>query len=151
MLLEQSRTCYFLWWNKSNIKEIKTTLRFAFQINISLKIINKLKFLGVPGNFPHWMGDLLAHKKNWFLNEILGVKNKSCIIEKMPVPALRFVHWHSHNNYAKIVPTSTCQAKLKKIMIEQNHVIRFNISCKWGNSSKTIISRIKTLCQKNLL
>ena len=63
MLLEQSRTFYFLWRNKSNIQEIKTTLRFACQINISLEIINKLKFLGVPRNFSHWMGDLPTHKK----------------------------------------------------------------------------------------
>ena len=34
MLLEQSRTFYFLWWNKSNIKEIKT-------INTPLRLPNK--------------------------------------------------------------------------------------------------------------
>ena len=56
MLLKQSKT-FYLWRNKSNIKEIKTTFHFACQINISLKIINKLKFLGVPWNFPHWMGN----------------------------------------------------------------------------------------------
>ena len=64
MLFEQSRTFYFLWWKKSNIKEIKTTLRFACQINISLKIINKLKFLGAPQNFSHTMGELPSHKKD---------------------------------------------------------------------------------------
>ena len=57
MLFEQSRIFYFLWWDKSNIKEIKTTLCFACQNNISLKIINKLKFLGAPRNL---MGDLLT-------------------------------------------------------------------------------------------
>ena len=58
------RTFYFLWWDKSNTKEIKTTLCFACQININLKIINKLKFLGVPWNFLHWMSDWLTHKKD---------------------------------------------------------------------------------------
>ena len=47
------------------IKEIKATFHFAWQINnISLKIINKLKFLGVPRNFPPGMGDLPTHKKD---------------------------------------------------------------------------------------
>ena len=94
MLLEQSRTFYFLWWNKSNIEEIKTTPLFACQINISLKIINELKFFGVPRNFYHWMGDLLTQIKLkllvLLLDEILSLKNKSCVIEKMKVPALRF-------------------------------------------------------------
>ena len=64
MLLKQFKTCYFLWWNKSTIKEITATFYFACQISISLKIINKLKFLGVPRNFPHWMGDLSTHIKD---------------------------------------------------------------------------------------
>ena len=46
------------------VSYVKTTLRFACQINISLKIINKVKFLGVPRNFLHWMGDLLTRKKD---------------------------------------------------------------------------------------
>ena len=54
----------FLMVKYSNIEEINTTLCFACQINISLKIINKLKFLGVPQNFPHWMGELLTHKED---------------------------------------------------------------------------------------
>ena len=43
-----------------------------------------------------------------FLDEILSLKNKPCVIEKMPVPALRFAYWHSYNNYVKIVSASTC-------------------------------------------
>ena len=128
MLLEQSRAFYFLWWNKSNIKEIKTTLCFACQINISLKIINKLKFLGFPWNFlTRWANCSHTKKiklKLWvlFLDEIdESLKNKSCVIEKMPAPALCFAYWHSYNNYVKTVSTSTCQTKLKKILIKQKH------------------------------
>ena len=58
-----------------------------------------------------------------FLDEILSLKNKSCVIEKIPVPALCFVYSHSYNNYVKIVSTSTHQIKLKKILIKQKHVI----------------------------
>ena len=39
-----------------------------------------------------------------FLDEILSLKNKSCVIEKMPVTALRFACWHSYNNYVKMYP-----------------------------------------------
>ena len=130
ILLEQSRRFYFLWWNKSNIKEIKTTPRFACQINISLEIINKLKFLGVPQNFPtRW--PTCSHTKKiklkllvLFPDEILSLKNKSRVIEKMPVPALRFAYRHSYNNYVKTVSSSTHQTKLKKILSKQKHVIR---------------------------
>ena len=60
-----------------------------------------------------------------FLDEILSLKNKSCAIEKIPAPALRFAYYcHSYNNYVKIVSTSTYQTKLKKTMIKQTHVIR---------------------------
>ena len=59
-----------------------------------------------------------------FLDEILSLKNGSCVIEKMPVPALHFAYWYSYNNYVKIVSTSTCEIKLKKILIKQKHVIR---------------------------
>ena len=131
MLLEQSRTFYFLWWNKSNIKEIKTTLRFACQINISLKIIIKIKSLGFRRNFPtRWANCSHTKKiklKLWvlFLDEIdESLKNKPCVIEKMPAPALSFAYWHSYNNYVKTVSTSTRQTKLKKILIKQKHVIR---------------------------
>ena len=72
MLLKQSKTFYFLWGNESNIKDMKNNIRFACQINISLKIINKLNFFGVPRNFPHWMGDLPTHKKD-------STKTFSCI------------------------------------------------------------------------
>ena len=75
------------------------------------------------------------------LDEFLSSKNKSCVIEKMPVPALRFVYLHSYNNYVKVVSASTRQIKLKKILIKQKHVIRIQDSCK--NLCKTIISRIK--------
>ena len=118
MLLEQSRIFYFLRWNKSNIKEIKATLRYACQITISLKIINKLKFFGVPGNFPHWMGDLPTHKKEQTKTFSLisrwnsNFEGKSRVIEKMLVPALRFVYSHSYNSYVKIVSTSNRQTKL---------------------------------------
>ena len=59
-----------------------------------------------------------------FLDEILSLKNKSWVIEKMPVPALRFAYLHSYNNYVKIVSANTPQTKLKKILIKQKHVIR---------------------------
>ena len=148
MLFKQSKTFYFLRWNKSNIKEIKTTSHFACQINnISLKIINKLKFLGVPPNFPRQMGGLPTHKEDRtktfsrISRRISKFKNKSCVTEKMPVPALRFVYSHSYNDYVKIVSANTRQIKLKKILIKQKHVIRIQDSCK--NLYKTIISRIK--------
>ena len=130
MLLEQSRTFYFLWWNKSNIKEIKTTFRFACQINISLKN-NKLKFLGFPRNFlTRWANCSHTKKfrlKLWvlFLDEIdESLKNKSCVIDKIPAPDLRFAYWHSYKNYVKTVSRRTRQTKLKKILIKQKHVIR---------------------------
>ena len=59
-----------------------------------------------------------------FLDEILSLKNKSCVIEKMSIPALGFAFFHSHSNYVKTVSTSTRQTKLKKILIKQKHVIR---------------------------
>ena len=130
MLLEQSRAFYFFWWNKSNVKEIKTTLCFACQININLKTINKLKYLGVPRIFPAGWATCWHTKKinlkllAFFLDEIRSLKSKSCVIEKMPVTALRFAFLHSYNNYVKIVPTSTRQIKLKKMLIMQKHVIR---------------------------
>ena len=152
MLLKESKTFYFLWGNKSNIKEIKTTFHFTCQINISLKIINKLKFLGVPWNSPHWMCDLRKGIKLKllvvFLDEILSLKNKLCVIEKMLVPALHFAYSHSCNNYLKIVSASTRQTKLKKILIKQKHVIRIIF---YVNSCKTIISRIKYMPNKPAL
>ena len=59
-----------------------------------------------------------------FLDEIRSLKSKSCVIEKIPVTALRFAFLHSYNNYVKILPTSTRQIKLKKMLIMQKHVIR---------------------------
>ena len=50
--------------------------------------------------------------------KFLSLKNKSCVIEKMPVPALRFAYSHSYNNYVKIASVSTRQTKLKKILIK---------------------------------
>ena len=76
------------------------------------------------------MGDLLTYKKDLtitlvlFLDKILYFKNKSCVIRKMPVTALRFIYWHSYNNYVKIVSTTTRQTKLKKILIKQKYVIQ---------------------------
>ena len=76
------------------------------------------------------MGDLPIHKKIklkllvLFPDEILSLKNKSRVIEKMPVPALRFAYRHSYNNYVKTVSSSTHQTKLKKILGKQKHVIR---------------------------
>ena len=62
-----------------------------------------------------------------FLDEILSLKNKSCVIEKMHVPDLRFAYLHSYNNYVKIVSTRTRQTKPKKILIKQpEHVIRIS-------------------------
>ena len=46
-----------------------------------------------------------------FLDEILSLKNKSCIIVKMSVTALQFAYWHSYNNYVKIASTTICQTK----------------------------------------
>ena len=134
MLLEQSRTFYFLWWNKSNIKEIKTTLRFACQINISLKIIIKIitKIFRFHTEFPPLAGRIAHTQKKiklklWvlFVDEIdESSKNKYCVIEKMPASALSFAYWYSYNNYVKTVSTSKRQTKLKKILIKQKHVIR---------------------------
>ena len=59
-----------------------------------------------------------------FLNEILSLKNKSCVIEKIPIPALHFAYLHFYNSYVKIVSTSTRLTKLKKILIKQKQVIR---------------------------
>ena len=58
-----------------------------------------------------------------FLDEILSLKYKSCIIEKKFGPNLDFAYSHSYNNYVKIVSTSTRQTKLKKILIKRKHVI----------------------------
>ena len=73
------------------------------------------------------MGDLLKIKLKLLvllLDELLSLKNKSCVIEKMPVTVLRFAYQHSCNNYVKVVSTSTRQTKLNKILIKQKHVIR---------------------------
>ena len=58
-----------------------------------------------------------------FLDEILSLEKKSCLIEKMPVPAIRFGYSYFYNNYGKNVSTSTRQTKLNKILIKQKHVI----------------------------
>ena len=47
-----------------------------------------------------------------FLDEVLSLKNKSCIIEEMHVSASGFAYFHFYNNYVKIVSTSTRQTKL---------------------------------------
>ena len=51
------------------------------------------------------------------------MKNKSCVIEKIPVPALCFAYWHFYNNHVNFVSTSTHQTKLKKILIKPKYVI----------------------------
>ena len=126
MLLEQSITLHFLSWNKRKIKEIKTTLYFACQINISLKIINKLKFLGILRNPTRW--ETCPHTEKIKLKLLVlfvdELENKSGVFEKMPVPALRFTYSHFHNNYVKIVSTGTLQTKTKKTMIKEKHSIR---------------------------
>ena len=126
MLLEQSITFHFLSWNKRKIKEIKTTLYFACQINISLKIINKLKFLGILRNPTRW--ETCPHTEKIKLKLLVlfvdELENKSGVFEKMPVPALRFTYSHFHNNYVKIVSTGTLQTKTKKTMIKEKHLIR---------------------------
>ena len=116
MLLEQSRTFYFLLWNKSNIKEIKTTLHYACQINIRI-------FPTEWATCPHTKV-IKLRLLVWFLDEIIRLKNKFCVIKKMPVPALRFAYSHFYNNHVKIVSTSTRQTKLKKILIKQKHAIQ---------------------------
>ena len=65
------------------------------------------------------------HKKKIKLKLLIlfldgSLEKKSCVIEKMPVPALCFVYWHFYNNYVKIASTSTRQTKLKKTLIKQN-------------------------------
>ena len=81
--------------------------------------------------FPLGHGQLALHTKKvklkllvLFLDEILSLKNKSCVIEKMNVPC--FANSHS-NNYAKIISTSTHQTKLKKMLIKPEHVINTNL------------------------
>ena len=102
--------CYdcfnFLWWNKSNIKEINAILHFAFQINIRLYIINKLKFLGALQNFPNRMGDLPTHKKDLIRTLSFTSRPNSKFEKKVSrhwENALHFAYPHSYNNYVKIV------------------------------------------------
>ena len=59
-----------------------------------------------------------------FLDELLSLKSKSCVTEKMHAPALRFAYSHFYNNYVKNVSRSTCQTKLKKVLFNPGHVIR---------------------------
>ena len=59
-----------------------------------------------------------------FLDGILSLKNRSCLIQKITVPTLRLGYSHCFNNYVKIISASTCQTKLKKILIKQKHVIK---------------------------
>ena len=57
--------------------------------------------------------------------KFLSLKNESCVIEKMPVTAIRFAYWHSYNNYIKIIVSArTRQTNLKEILIKQKHEIR---------------------------
>ena len=85
-----------------------------------------------------------------FLNEILSLKNKSCVIEKMPVPALCFAYSHSYNNYVKIVSTSTRQTKLKKILIKQKHVIQIIFYVNEETCARPSFQEL-IICQINLV
>ena len=87
------------------------------------------------------------------LDEFLSSKNKSCVIEKMPVPALRFVYLHSYNNYVKVVSASTRQIKLKKILIKQKHVIRIMFQVNEETRARRSFQELNTLeiCQINLI
>ena len=106
---------------------MKTTLRFACQVNISLKIINKVKFLGLLQGFPKWWVTC-PHTKRiklklsvLFPDEILSLKSKSCIIQ---IPTIIVINNKIiKNKIIKIVSASTCQTKLKKILIKQKHLI----------------------------
>ena len=65
--------------------------------SVSLKRVDKLKFLGVPRNFPCWVGDLPSWKNKLnflsvFLRKNLSWQNKSCVIEKIPATAFIFVY-----------------------------------------------------------
>ena len=87
-----------------------------------------------------------------FLDEFLSLKNKSCVIEKMQVPALRFVYSHSFNDYVKVVSASTRQIKLKKILIKQKHVIRIMFQVNEETRARPSFQELNTLeiCQINL-
>ena len=85
-----------------------------------------------------------------FLNQILSLKNKSCAIEKMPAPALRFAYSHSCNNYVKIVSASTRQTELKTILILQKHVIRIISYVNEETSAGPSFQELN-ICQINLL
>ena len=87
-----------------------------------------------------------------FLNEILSLKNKSCVIEKMPGPTLLFRLFasHSYNSYVKIVFASTRQTKLKKIWIKQKHVIRIIFYVNEETRARPSFRELN-ICQINLL
>ena len=78
------------------------------------------------------------------------MKNKSCGIEKMPVPALRFAYSYSCNNYVKIASVSTRQTKLKKILVKQNNVIRIIFYVNDETSAGPSFRELN-ICQINLL
>ena len=88
-----------------------------------------------------------------FLGEFLSLKNNSCVIEKMPVPALRLVYSHSYNDYVKAVSASTRQIKLKKILINQKHVIRIMFQVNEETRATPSFQGLNTLeiCQINLI
>ena len=88
-----------------------------------------------------------------FLDEFLSLKSKSCVIEKMPVLALRFVYSHSYNDYVKIVSASTHQIKLKKTLIKQKHVIRIIFQVNEKTRAGPSFQELNALeiCQINLL
>ena len=108
------------------------------------------------GIFPTGLASCLHTKKIKvkllvvFLDEILNLKNKSCIIEKMSVPPLRFAYWHSYNNYVKIVSTGCCQTKLKKILVNQKHVIRIIFYVNNKTDARPSFQELN-ICQINLL
>ena len=57
-----------------------------------------------------------------FQDEILSLKNKSCVAEKMPytnVTALRFAYWHSYSN---VIMNEWMNEWMKSYFFQQNNV-----------------------------
>ena len=68
----------------------------------------------------------------------------------MSVPPLRFVYWHSYNNYVKIASTGSRQTKLKKILVKQKHVIRIIFYVNNETDARPSFQELN-MCQINLL
>ena len=68
---------------------------------------------------------------------------------KTPVPALRFPFSHIYNNYVKIVSASTCQTRLKEILIKQKPAIRIIFHVNDKTRAKPLFQELNSLdiCQ----